>query len=269
MTYSYREQIEILKMIAVSEGERKTLDCPFCHGRKKFSLSKLDGMLLWNCFRASCGAKGSHQGQRSVGAIRRRLERPTEPVVAPSKVTPLPKITTSIFNHEPALEYVIQNNCLDAFNSGYINIRYAPAEKRVLFYTMDGKGAVGRSIAQSKYKWWTFGDVSQGYTIGKGDVAVVVEDIPSACSVSRLAGHVGIALLGTSAGNLKITMHLGKAIIVLDKDASSKAVSVAQSLGNGATVRYTDTDLKHLSVDEVTKVLMSSGLAAGPKTNVG
>jgi hypothetical protein len=35
MTYSYREQIEILKMISVSEGERKTLDCPFCGGRRK------------------------------------------------------------------------------------------------------------------------------------------------------------------------------------------------------------------------------------------
>lgn len=255
MTYSYREQIHILKMISVAEGERKTLDCPFCHGRKKFSISKLDGMLLWNCFRASCNAKGSHQGERSVDAIKRRLNRPTEPVVAPTKVTPLPKITASILNHEAALEYVTQNNCLDAFNNGYINIRYAPAEKRVLFYTLDGKGAVGRSIAQSRYKWWTFGDVSQGYCIGTGDIGVVVEDIPSACSVSRLPGHVGIALLGTSAGNLKIKTQLSNTIIVLDRDASSKAVSVAKCLGNGATVRYTDTDLKHLSIDEVMRVL--------------
>ena len=63
MTYSYREQIDVLKKISLAEGERKTLDCPFCGGRRKFSITKLDGMLLWNCFRASCSAKGD---QKSV-----------------------------------------------------------------------------------------------------------------------------------------------------------------------------------------------------------
>jgi hypothetical protein len=267
MTYSYREQIDILTKISLAEGERKTLDCPFCGGRRKFSITKLDGMVLWNCFRASCSAKGSHQGTRSVDAIKRRLDRPAEPVVAPAKITPLPKITASIFNHEDALDYVTRNNCLEALSRGYISCRYAPAEKRVLFYTDDKKGAVGRSIAQSKYKWWTYGDVSQGYQIGEGDVAVIVEDVPSACSVSRLDGYVGIALLGTSLGKLQLGSHLKGAVIILDKDASAKAVSLSRSLGEGTTVRFTETDLKHLSIDELRQVL-SGELAMTPLTNV-
>ena len=263
MTYSYREQLQIVKMISLSEGDRKTLDCPFCGGRKKFSIAKQDGRLLWNCYKATCTAKGSYQGQRSVEAIKKRLSGPTEPAVRSPRITPLPVITSSIFNHDAALRYVTDNNCLDALNKGYIQIRYAPAEKRVLFYTQDGKGAVGRSIAQHKAKWWTYGDVSQGYAIGQGSTAVVVEDVPSACSVSRLDDHVGIALLGTAAGNLQLQAHLSRSIIVLDRDASSKAVSVARRLGQGATVRYTDADLKNLSVDKL-RLLLSSELATGP-----
>ena len=263
MTYSYREQLSIIKAIILSEGERKTLDCPFCGGRRKFSISKQDGMVLWNCYKASCTAKGSYQGQRSVDAIKKRLSGPTEPAVKPSKITPLPAITTSIFNHEAALRYVTENNCLDAFNKGYIQIRYAPAEKRVLFYTQDGKGAVGRSMAQHKAKWWTYGDVTQGYAIGQGSTAVVVEDVPSACAISRLDDHVGIALLGTAAGRMQLQPHLEKVILVLDKDASSKSVSVARRLGQGTTVRYTDADLKNLSVDKL-RTLLSSDLVTGP-----
>ena len=263
MTYSYREQIDVLKKISLAEGERKTLDCPFCGGRRKFSITKLDGMVLWNCYKASCTAKGSYQGQRSVEAIKKRLSGPTEPAVRSPKITPLPAITSSIFNHDTALRYVTDNNCLDAFNKGYIQIRYAPAEKRVLFYTQDGKGAVGRSIAQHKAKWWTYGDVAQGYAIGQGTTAVVVEDVPSACSVSRLDDHVGIALLGTAAGNLQLQPHLSRSIIVLDRDASSKALSVSRRLGQGTTVRYTDTDLKNLSVDRL-RSLLSSELATRP-----
>lgn len=263
MTYSYREQLQIVKMISLSEGDRKTLDCPFCGGRKKFSVGKLDGKLMWNCYRATCTAKGSYQGERSIGAIKKRLTAPEAVLQPAKKITPLPAITSSVFNHDAAVDYLEKNHCMDALTKGYIQIRYAPAEKRVLFYTADGKGAVGRSIAGSKYKWWTFGDVSQGYHVGNGDVAVVVEDVPSACSVSRLDGHVGVALLGTSAKRLLLNPHLRKAVIVLDKDASSKAVSVARGLGEGTTVRYTDTDLKHLSLDKL-RSLLSSCLVTGP-----
>ena len=192
-----------------------------------------------------------------MDAIKRRLDRPTEPVVAPAKITPLPKITASIFNHDDALDYVTRNNCLEALSRGYISCRYAPAEKRVLFYTDDKKGAVGRSVAGSKYKWWTYGDVSQGYQIGEGDVAVIVEDVPSACSVSRLDGYVGIALLGTSLGRMSLKRHLKGAIRSLDRDVSAKAFLLLRCLGQVATERFTETDLKHLRLDELRCVLMS------------
>lgn len=269
MTFSYRDQLEMIKGIHLAEGERKTLDCPFCGGRRKFSITKQDGRLLWNCFRASCTAKGSYQGQRSVQAMKTKLSGSLPPAPA-KRITPLPKITTSIFNHDPALQYVISNNCMDAYNSGYINIRYAPAEKRVLFYTADGQGAVGRSITGRTPKWWTYGDVTSGFEIGVGQTYVYVEDVPSACSVARLCGYVGVPLLGTSIRSINRTDPLTspingtynnlcvssrQSIVILDNDASSKAMSLARSIGEGATVRLTRIDLKALSPDAIKAIL--------------
>ena len=257
MTYSYREQLDIIKQISMTEGQSRSLDCPFCGGRKKFTISKSsDGLTLWNCYRASCPVKGSYTGKRSAASLRRSLDK--TPVVAETKrSTPLPPITKNIRNEPVALDYVTENNCLEAYDNGYINIRYAPAEKRVLFYGNDDQGAAGRSLAGHRAKWWTYGDVSAGIHVGVGDTAVLVEDTPSACAVSRLKGHVGVALLGTNITEQirnKIKKY-ANTYIVLDNDASVKAVALVRSLSTTAKVRLTKTDLKHLNVRQITQVL--------------
>lgn len=261
MSFTYKEQLSIVRDIILSEGERKTLDCPFCGGRRKFSITKTDGKVLWNCFRASCTAQGSYQGTRSIDAVKRRItQAPTAPVERTA--TPLPVITTAVQNHEHALRYVMENNCLDAMKAGLIKIRYSPGHKRVLFYSNDGKGAVGRSLVGSRYKWWTFGDVSSGIRVGIGDTAVLVEDVASACAVSTLPGIVGIALLGTTLTETiqkTLTMY-NKIYIVLDNDASAKAVSLARKVGAGAKVRLTKKDLKWLKPHEIEAVLMETEL---------
>ena len=48
---------DFLEGINVKEGESLTLDCPKCNGVKKFSISNQDGLLLYNCYRASCDVK--------------------------------------------------------------------------------------------------------------------------------------------------------------------------------------------------------------------
>ena len=254
MSYEWRDQVAIIKAISLDEGERKTLDCPFCGGQRKFSICKIDGKVLWNCYKASCTAKGSYQGQRSVGAIRRKLDN--EPVIpTPRKLTPLPSITGSPMNNSEALAYLDANNCLPAYRAGLIPIRYAPAEKRVLFYTANGLGAVGRSLAGHKAKWWTYGDVSGGYVIGSGGTAVIVEDVPSACSVARLPGVAGIPLLGTGTGNLPTVAPFDRVIIILDNDAASKSLKLTKVVGRGATVRLSKVDLKHLTLEKLDDLL--------------
>lgn len=263
MTYSYRDQLDIIKQITMTEGQSRSLDCPFCGGRKKFTISRNEeGMTLWNCYRASCTVKGSYAGPRSAAALRRHMEKKREtPSLSPTRMgkkeTPLPPITKSIRNEPAALEFLTANNCMEAYENGYINIRYAPAEKRVMFYSEDSLGAAGRSLVGHRSKWWVYGDVTGGIHVGVGDTAVLVEDAPSACAVSRLKGHVGVALLGTNiTEQIRNTLILYKNIyIVLDNDASVKAIALARSLSNAAKVRLTKDDLKYLSTEQIKEVL--------------
>ena len=258
MSFSYREQWEVLSKVALTEGQTKNISCPFCGGSNKLSISKtLEGVTLWNCYRASCSSRGSRQGKRTSESLSRALNSPTQPQVINHRVTPLPSVTKGFRNDPTAYQYILDNNCVEAYDSNYINIRYAPAEKRVLFYNNTETGCVGRSMANHRSKWWSYGDCQGGIAVGNGSTAVLVEDVASACSVSRLPNHVGLALLGTN-----ITEHIKNTVrqydnvyIVLDNDASKKAILLAKTLTGKVSVRLTKRDLKYLNVDQLEELL--------------
>jgi hypothetical protein len=146
---------------------------------------------------------------------------------------------------------------MEAYESGLIKIRYLPTENRVLFYTNDGTGAVGRALDGRLPKWWKYGDTTQGITVGSGQHAVLVEDVASACAVSRLEGVVGFALLGTNltTGIKAQLVNYNKTTLVLDNDASSKAVYLCKKHGAVTHLRLTKVDLKCLSPQEIQKVI--------------
>ena len=257
--HNYHEQLEIIKKIKLRDGDRKTLDCPFCGGHKKFTVEKqIDGKLLWNCYRASCTAKGIYQGSISVEAAKAYIagNRDAKPVF---QSNPLPQITTSVENRLEAIKYLQSVNSHDAYKNGLIQVRYAPGDNRVVFYNNDSTGAVGRSLGSGS-KWMTYGDITGGIHVGQGDTAVIVEDVASACSVSRLENITGVALLGTNIlGGIKKSLHSYKfKIIILDNDAASKSVSLVKQLSGNVTMRVTELDLKELEVEQISELLGSS-----------
>ena len=264
---NYADQWTVLSSISLQEGETRTLDCPFCGGRRKFSISKTDeGVTVWNCYRASCTSRGSRGGKRTTASLHKALQASSPTLVSlrdkpqttvNHRVTPPPVITKNIHNDPDSLKYVTDNNCLEAYERDYINIRYAPAEKRTVFYNSLGTGCVGRSMAGHRSKWWAYGNTDGGIHVGEGDTAVLVEDVASACSVSRLTNHVGVALLGTS-----ITEHIrntlkryNKLYIVLDNDASMKAITLSKSITGPISVRLTKRDLKYLGTNQIEEIL--------------
>ena len=253
---NYRDQVEYVKSIILAEGDRHTADCPFCGGRNKFTLDKFDGKLIWNCYRASCGVKGAYTGKRDINAAKSYLQgNATQRFKA--KYKEIPTLTTRVTNHDPAISYLKHVNSFDAYLRGDIKIRYAPKEDRVLFYNPEGTGAVGRSLRPVRAKWWSYGDLASGISIGTGKHAILVEDVASACSVSNVVGFVGIALLGTN-----ITKSIAKTLskyeritLVLDNDASLKAVSLSRKLNIQCYVRFTKLDLKYLDTDKIREVI--------------
>lgn len=245
---TYAEQLQTIKEIPMREGDQKVITCPFCNGSKKLSISKNDGLLKWYCFRASCNARGIHSGRRNLQSTKNYLSGNVQS--KEKYIRPIPSITTSVYNHPPALEFLSQVNSLEAVELGYIKVRYCPSEDRVLFY--NDNGAVGRSLSGSIPKWVSFGTIQSGFHVGEGTTAVLVEDVPSACSVSRVKGLVGVALLGTT-----LSYNIKKALIkydskylCLDKDAAKLSIRCRKT-NEGLKVRFTSADLKHLTVNQI------------------
>ena len=138
---TYAEQLQIIKDIKIREGDAVVITCPFCYGEKKLALSKMDGKLMWNCYRASCEGKGIYSKKRNLSSAKNYLGKKVQTREVYKR--PLPLITTSIENHLAALNYLDQVNSLEAYQNGFIKVRYDPSDDRVIFYS--GTGAVGRS----------------------------------------------------------------------------------------------------------------------------
>ena len=253
---TYAQQLKIVQTIPVHEGETVVVTCPFCYGPKKLAVSKSGGKILWYCYRASCEAKGAYSGRRNQKAVRDYLNN-----TAPDKkkpVKPIPSITTSVDNHPPAMEYLRSVNSVEAYKNKLINIRYAPAEDRVLFY--GNNGAVGRSLRRFGPKWLSYGELPDGIHVGTGDIAVLVEDTPSACAVSRLDGLVGVALLGTTitSGINKTLSKFNEVYLVLDKDASLKSIAQIRRVNRSIKVRLTNIDLKHMNTEQINHLVQGN-----------
>jgi hypothetical protein len=255
--YSYREQLELLKPIRIRDGESKRIDCPFCGGRGTFTLSNIDGRKVWNCYKASCPSSGSVATEMSLDTIKRRLSG--TPADASRPLVALPTLLSDPKNHDNVLTYLDKVGSLYAYEQGLIQIKFAPAENRVLFFFHHKLGAVGRALDDRKPKWKAYGDVSGLLSVGSGQVAVLVEDAASACSVARLPLCSGCALLGTSVSvthKAQLRAYT-RVIIALDKDASRKAVELSKKLEGLLDVRIAmlDEDLKYLSIATITRIL--------------
>lgn len=255
MSMGFHQIDEIVPQLPVS-GTSMRIDCVFCGGRKTLSITKKDGTLLWHCFHANCAVSGAKDLGRTTAEIRSHLKS------RQNKTLPrnfIPRLTSDCQHHSRVMDYLQKNHCLAAYKDGAVKVRYCPASDRVLFYTSGEEGAVGRALKKIRPKWKVYGELTSLLQVGNHDVAVLVEDAASACSVYATGEHTGVALLGTnlSLKQKKLLRGFNKIIIALDKDASKKALRMCKEL-RGVTqtsVRFLERDLKYLSAADVRKVL--------------
>jgi len=255
--YNKQEQLQILQSIKLSDGESKTIDCPFCHGKKKFSISHKDGVLLWNCYKAQCNAKGAWKKGYSLSGLKNKISNTL--VVAKNKNRGMPKILSNPQYHPHLIKYLEDNNCLPALNQGLVSIKYDPVDNRCLFMMNHDEGAVGRSLGGRNPKWLSYGDVSGILQVGNSQTAVVVEDAPSACSVASTGMYTGVAILGTSITQQqkRALTKFNRLIICLDNDAKNKAMMLLSQLRGlvSTSVRFISNDLKNETTTRIAKIL--------------
>ena len=260
-----REQYEVLEGIRLKDSESVRTDCVFCGGKKTLTVSRLDGRLVWNCYKASCDAKGGKRVGRSIENIKAKLANPEHKDKVSKWIRPLPEITSSPRAHEKVMTFLTQNHSYAAWWSGACKITYDPAQDRVLFYMNGNLGAVGRTLRNGvKPKWLSYGDTSGVLAVGDSDTAVVVEDAASACAVYTTGIYTGVALLGTnvSAEQRQQLRKYKQIIVCLDKDASGKGLRLAKRLRSivPTTVRMLEEDFKYLPPDKIKEILAEPSL---------
>ena len=237
---------EYLTGLNIVDGGSIRMDCPECKGRKTFTVSNLNGQLLWNCYKAGCNISGANKMGMSAESIHRRLnmieETTLKKFMMPINIVPV----SGDYSHSLAWA------CSWGLSPKEHNLMYDIREHRVVFpvvhrgITVD---ATGRSIAKRLPKWKRYGNSRLPYVHGCGKVAVVVEDCVSAAVVGG-DRHTGVALMGTSMSNeqWQYLAQFSTAVVALDPDASKKTLAIAKELRsvvNNVKVLRLQDDIKY------------------------
>lgn len=261
---------EFVSKFNLKEGDTHRTNCPECLGKKTFSISKKNGVILYNCFKASCRLSGRVSGNMSSKEVKDRmcLNLESKFLGKYSPDFPLPKqfvspdhdvnktvsLDTAIQLAECS-KYILKYRLQKAIKSKYCKLVYDLKESRVVFILYDNSsivGAVGRSLDGSLPKWKRY-DKNKDVLFMCGEkkgIAVLVEDCVSAVSCFN-AGFTGVALLGTNLNQGHIfKLHVfDRVVVCLDPDASKKAIKMKKLLDTyiKCNVKFIPDDLKYLS----------------------
>jgi hypothetical protein len=216
----------------ISEGESLRQDCPFCRGQNSFSVSKVEGVLKYNCFKERCKIKGNIEEGLSHQEIKKRIKNRKESNESMSW-------EDTSHRKSPMLmpEYIvpIEGNTLNGFIQRWdlqnVELLHDVKDNRVVFpIRKDGIiiDATGRTLNYAKPKWLRYTGEADVYVACQGEpngIAVIVEDVISANTICSVCQNVtGIAILGTSMSvkHIEYIQDYTKIIMALDPDASNK-----------------------------------------------
>ena len=227
----------------LSDDDRHRGKCPVCNRHNTFTASNNLGKLLWNCYANSCKISGGSYIHMSVDEIRKRMKEFKINKDTPTVNVKLPEVFVMPEYLVPYTAY--DGNSNDAliyeFCDSYglwaadLDLYYDIKEDRIVFSVQDNGvivDAVGRALDDSVVpKWKRYGTYAEGFIRGQHNLAIVVEDVISACVVETL-GATGVAILGTSlnANHIQALRSFKRVIVALDPDAALKTIEYTKLL---------------------------------------
>ena len=237
---SYVEDLDL------SDGQKHRGKCPECGSSNTFTATNQMGKLVWNCYANSCSLSGAKNIPMSVDEIRKRMKEfkidtddKTVNVKLP-EVFSLPEWVKPYTPYDSDLDDS-PKGIVDKFCERYglwaedLELHYDIKENRIVFPVQDdGKlvDAVGRAIDDSVVpKWKRYGTYAEGFIRGQHQLAIVVEDVVSACVIETL-GATGVAILGTTlnANHIEAVRGFKRVIVALDPDAAEKTIAYTKML---------------------------------------
>ena len=233
-------------------------NCPKCGGKNTFTATRGIGKLLYNCYKAGCSLSGTTKQRVSIQDLKN------------NKSDEGTKFTMPV-NIVPAVDSTKNSTTFEKFSSRYglnlnnVHLHYDLKEHRIVFpimYDYEIVDAVGRATnSKINPKWKRYGASGYGYSIGDGDVAVVVEDCISATVVAQLFKDcVGFALLGTTflPSYQKQLKNINTVIIALDPDANNKSLILKKELSSHMDSQVfslkLEDDLKYRKKYDITRL---------------
>ncbi len=249
---SYTWVKTFIEDLALQPNGRLRMDCPICQKKNTLSVSDDGYRRMYNCFSANCDVKGVLDNRLTPTNARVVFEKKSEPSVK-HKVSDfqLPTSFVPLSRNQKAVDYVRSVNSYQAYLDNYVDIMYDIRFDRVAFLVKDkGKvvDAVGRTLTNNKPKWYRYGSSDIPFVCGRGNTVCIVEDCPSAVSVSFFCK--GLALLGTNLlpSHIEVIKKYDKVIVALDKDATNKAIEMSRKISQhvNCSVAFLTEDLKNL-----------------------
>tara|TARA_E500000318_G_scaffold18959_1_gene19759 strand:+ start:1549 stop:2313 length:765 start_codon:yes stop_codon:yes gene_type:complete len=249
----YNNIYNIINDITLYVGESKRINCPTCKGYKTFTISNVNGNLIWNCYKVSCSVSGSKRVGMSPDDIKNMQIR--KDIVQQDFV--LPDFIVPARDRDDLVSW----SCDWGLDYTKLKLMYDAKEKRVVFPIVHNNkivDATGRALTKRLPKWKRYGSSSLPYTCGQGNVAVVVEDCVSAAVVGG-EKFVGVALLGTSLleSHKRYLTQFSSTIVALDPDALPKTISIAKQLrGHVPDIKVLrlEEDLKYSNETDMKKL---------------
>lgn len=249
---------EYVESLGLFDGESRRMNCPSCGHKNTFSATNTNGELMWNCFHADCTESGRTE---------RRITRDNVASIFGGKK---PQAVVDFVRPKSWSRQISQKGLdyVDSVNTSgrYDDIYYDVLHKRLVYAIRDNDGRLvdgaGRTLIGARPKWYRYGNYRGGFKIGTSDTVFVVEDIPSAISISDWA--TGYALLGTSLRDEHIAdlTKFKRVVVALDKDATDKALTYMRALNTlvPTGILMLQKDLKSLGDTERGSLIRSAML---------
>lgn len=244
------------------------LPCPFCYAKheQKFSVTRSETGLLYNCFRASCSASGFVGGYYEVepGLYKPLVKR--KPYLGSLNALSLEdkEFFAHTWNVYPRGfmataddEYALPMLAADGFRRGWVirQPRWKGRECHKVGVVSKPKALTYKDEPSYTKLSWAPGSVSDEHV-------VIVEDILSAWKVTQSTGYKAVALNGAQLGyaEIKEICELKPVLVTvwLDPDATKQAYAIQAKWGlsfNHCAVTVSKADPKDITRPEIAQRL--------------
>tara|TARA_R100000988_G_scaffold37012_1_gene18620 strand:- start:9684 stop:10478 length:795 start_codon:yes stop_codon:yes gene_type:complete len=220
----------------INEGDSIRIDCPSCNSRNTFTATKMDGNIVYNCYKLNCHVRGKMHSGYNKDDISRMLSRVKE---SPPKdnMFVLPVYVTTAIEDKRMIHFIHRWDI-----PVQAKVMYDIKDGRAVFPIYDTGGvmidAIGRSLYNKQPKWLRYGGKAIHYTLAptnRKEIAIIVEDVVSAITIDKHFPEAeGVAILGTSLshGHKEFLQRYERVMVALDPDAKKKTLAFTKDMRN-------------------------------------